>query len=322
MKLLPEIVETGAPRMAFLEDALCGLRKSAKELPCKYFYDQNGSQLFERICELQEYYLTRTELAILHRHVGAIADCLGRGCILIELGTGAGIKTRLLLDHLDTPAAYVPIDISRESLLQSADKLRQRYPRLPILPVCEDFSATLALPSLPRGNTGGRRVVYFPGSTIGNFGPVDAAALLDRIARVCEPDGGLLIGMDSTKDPALLVPAYNDSAGVTAAFNLNLLARMNRELGADFRLERFRHQAIYNPDQGRIEMYLISQEDQVVHLDGLAIRFQREEPICTEHSYKYALAKFTAFAQAAGFRLLHCWTDDRELFNVVYLTVG
>jgi dimethylhistidine N-methyltransferase len=325
MKHFPDLIEPRAPQTAFLDEVLRGLRKPAKELPCKYFYDERGSQLFEQICDLDEYYLTRTELAILHRQVDAIVECLGRHCILIELGSGTSTKTRLLLDHLPAPAAYVPIDISREPLLHSAEALRKRYSRLPVLPVCADFTTTFALPPLTplplveRGE-GERRVVYFPGSTIGNFGPSDATALLARIAGVCKPDGGLLIGIDCTKDPNLLIPAYNDRTGVTAAFNLNLLARINRELGADFHLECFRHEAVYNSDQGRIEMYLISEEEQIVHVDGLAIPFRRDEPICTEHSYKYDLAEFTSLATPAGFRLQHRWTDDRELFSIVYLT--
>jgi dimethylhistidine N-methyltransferase len=297
---------------------LDGLRRPAKELPCKYFYDELGSRLFDRICELDEYYLTRTELAILD-HAPEMADLLGPGCLLVEFGSGSGLKTRRLLDHLPEPAAYVPVDLAREHLLQSAAELRARYPGLEVLPLCADFSDDFVLPT-PR-RPAARRAVYFPGSTIGNFGPVAARRLLRRIARLCGPGGGLLLGTDLQKDPAVLEAAYDDREGVTRDFNLNLLRRINRELGADFDLDAFRHVALYNRRRGRIEMHLVSRRDQVVHLAGTVISFAEGESVRTECSYKYDLDQFRAQAAAAGLDVARVWTDERRRFAVQYLTV-
>jgi dimethylhistidine N-methyltransferase len=320
MNALPDTIQADEHRALFRAEVLRGLRNPVKELPCKYFYDERGSKLFEQICELDEYYLTRTEMEILNRHVGEMADRLGSNCVLIELGSGSDAKTRLLLEHLREPAAYVPIDLARDSLLRSTEALRRRFPGLTIAPCCADFTAPFEIAAL--AGTVGRRVVYFPGSTIGNFGPAESRNLLAQIARLCGPGGGLLLGMDLKKDPALLVPAYNDREGVTAAFNLNLLERINHELGADFDLTAFRHSAVYNRELGRIEMFLISACDQVVHLGDSAIAFRREEAICTEHSYKYDLQEFEPLARSAGFQLEERWTDDRRRFAVVYLTLA
>jgi dimethylhistidine N-methyltransferase len=306
-------------RSVFQTDVLAGLQKPAKTLPCKYFYDARGSKLFEEICSLAEYYPTRTELAILKRHVAEMAALLGPRSLLIEFGSGAGTKTRLLLDHLSDPAAYVPVDISRDALRRSARLLAVRYPNLPVHPLCVDFAASFSVPKF--GISANRRVVYFPGSTIGNFGPEDAKALLTRIAQLCCPGGGLLIGADLKKDLDILLPAYNDSRGVTAAFNLNLLTRINRELGADFHVEHFRHAAIYNEDHGRIEMYLICDQAQTVQLGQTRISFRRGERICTEHSYKYDVEDLPALAAAAGFHLRHMWLDERRWFSVQYFAL-
>jgi dimethylhistidine N-methyltransferase len=309
-----------AQRRTFRADVLCGLRQSPKSLPCKYFYDARGSQLFDAICDLEEYYPTRTELKILEDHVSEMAVCLGKQCLIIEFGSGSSIKTRLLLDHVSQPAGYVPIDISGEHLLASAQALRHRYPDLMVTPLAQDFTAPIELPKTSRRID--KRVVYFPGSTISNFGPEEAIELLIHIAQIVRPQGALLIGVDLKKDRAIIEPAYNDAKGVTAAFNLNLLGRINRELGADFDLQAFRHRAVYNEVAGRIEMYLISKKHQIVHIDKAKITFAENESICTEYSYKFAFDEFKALAQRAGFQVLRTWSDSRSLFSVQYLTLA
>jgi len=307
-----------APADALRADVLRGLAAVPKELPSKYFYDEAGSTLFEQICELEEYYPTRTELGIMRRHAAEMAALLGRRCLLIEYGSGSSIKTRLLLDHLAEPAAYVPVDISGAHLRRSAGALAREYPHVVVLPVCADFTHGVDLPR--GGRRPARRVVYFPGSTIGNFTPAEAVALLRQTARLCGAGGGLLLGADLKKDPAVLHAAYNDARGVTAAFNLNLLARLNRELGADFRLDQFRHYAPYNPCHGRIEMYLVSRLEQQVRIGPDRFCFAEGEPIRTEYSYKYSPKDLRALAVAAGFEVRQVWTDDRRYFSVLYLT--
>ena len=311
--------DAAPPRQQFLHDVLAGLRSRPKRLPSKYFYDRRGSQLFDRICELEEYYLTRTELAIMRAHADEMAGALGERCVLIEYGSGSSRKTRILLDHLTEPAAYVPVDISREHLFRAAARLARKYPALAVHPVCADFTAPFDLPSLDCGC--GPRIVYFPGSTIGNFDPRETVELLGRIADLVGLGGGLLIGADLRKPVSILEPAYNDAQGVTAQFNLNLLARINRELGAEFRLDRFRHHAFFNDAESRIEMHLISTADQSVRIDGAVIDFRRGESIHTENSYKYSLDHFRALAAEAGFRVERVWTDPDALFSVQYLSV-
>jgi L-histidine Nalpha-methyltransferase len=302
-----------------LDEVLRGLSSPQKELPCKFFYDDAGSQLFEQITELDEYYPTRTEQRIMRQSGEEMADMAGSDCLLIEYGSGSSQKTRILLDHLRQPAGYVPIDISCELLKQSAGAIAEAYPGLRVVPVCGDYTASLDLPAkLPKGR---RRLAYYPGSTIGNFVPEDARRFLARIAEVCGPGGGLLIGVDMKKDPLMLHRAYNDALGVTAAFNLNVLARLNREFRADFAVEKFRHYAFYNPVFGRIEMHLVSLAEQVVHLGGVLIHFDRGESIWTEASYKYTPQEFAALAGRAGWRAQRVWTDDRGLFSVQYLEV-
>ena len=302
----------------FLRDVLDGLRRPRKRLPCKYFYDDAGSRLFDRICELDEYYPTRCELDLLHRHAGEMADAAGRRAVLIEYGSGSGLKTRLLLERLREPAAYVPVDISGEHLERSAARLARRYPRLPVLPVAADFTRPFALPPLPPN--AGRRVVFFSGSTIGNFRPAEAVRLLAQMARLCGPGGALLIAADLKKDRAVLEAAYNDQAGVTAAFNLNLLTRINRELGADFDPATFRHHAFYNERRGRIEMHLVSRKQQIVTVGGAVVAFARGESVRTEYSYKYGLADFAALAARAGLRVGRVWTDAKGWFSAQWLT--
>jgi dimethylhistidine N-methyltransferase len=306
-------------RQRFLADVLPGLRQPQKVLPCKYFYDAHGSWLFEEICKLDEYYLTRTELAIMQRHAGEMARLIGPNSALIEYGSGASIKTRLLLDHLTTPAAYIPIDMSADFLYRSSREIAVRYPGLEVKPLCADFTAEYELPALPHSVK--RRVIYFPGSTIGNFGPADTDRLLSRMAAICGPDGAVLLGFDLQKDLKVLLAAYDDAKGVTRDFNLNLLARINRELEANFDLEAFQHCARYNRDLNCIEMYLVSKRDQVVELSGQRISLAANESIRTERSYKYNIKTFGRRITDVGLHVEKIWTDERKYFAVAFLAV-
>jgi dimethylhistidine N-methyltransferase len=301
-----------------LSDVIAGLSSDPRTLPCKYFYDERGAALFRKICELPEYYITRTEIDILDRHRAEIASQLGPNIELIGLGTGAGTKTRVLIEALDKPAAYIPVDISEKQLRKSSMLFRKIFPDLEILPVCADYLQPVVLPS-PR-HKAARNIVYFPGSTIGNFEPKEALEFLRRVANVSGQGGGLLIGADLQKDPSVIEAAYNDSAGVTAQFNLNLLARLNRGIGADFDLGQWQHRAIYNSDAGRIEMYLISATDQTVHIGDREFHFRAGEKILTEHSYKHTPEGFIALAGQAGFDFVKLWTDDARLFGVFYFS--
>ena len=304
-----------------LRDALAGLTRPARTLPCKYFYDDLGSDLFDQICALPEYYPTRTELAISHQHAAEMATACGPHVRLLELGSGSSTKTRVLLDHLRSPAAYLPVDIARDFLRASADAIAAAYPDLSVQPVCADFTGPLAEPLAGHHTLSARRtIVYFPGSTIGNFADPDAVALLTNIAALLGDHGGLLIGVDLRKDIAVLERAYNDSQGVTAAFNKNLLVRLNRELAADFAVEQFTHHAHYDREFGRIEMQLISCRRQAVHIAGHRFDFTNDEPIVTEHSHKYTLDGFAALAAAANLHVRQVWTDRDQLFSVQYLT--
>jgi dimethylhistidine N-methyltransferase len=313
-----DLCDLSPERERFLADVLAGLAQDPKTLPCKYFYDERGSALFDRICTLPEYYPTRTELAILRRHAGAMAAALGPRCLLVEYGSGSSTKTRLLLDRLAAPAAYVPVDISREHLLHSAQALAAHYPALRVIPVCADFTQPFALPEV----SGAARVVgYFPGSTIGNFAPAEARKFLASVAEQCGAGGALLIGVDLEKPRSVLEPAYDDARGVTAEFNRNLLRRVNRELGGDFDLAAFDHRAFWNAALGRVEMHLVSRRDQVVHLAGRTIPFAKGESIHTENSHKYEIGGFAELSAAAGFGVERVWTDDAGLFSVQLLRV-
>jgi len=304
-------------RECFLTEILIGLRKLQKELPSKYFYDERGSHLFERICELEEYYIPRTETSIMQAHIKEIAELIGPHVLLIEYGSGNCEKVRFLLDHLHDPVAYVPIDISLEQLLYVTKELASEYPKLEVHPVCADYLSSFNLPEPKRPSE--RVVVYFPGSTIGNFDPIPAKHFLEHVANVCGTAGALLIGVDLKKDPAVLHSAYNDKEGITAAFNLNLLQRINRELDCDFQIEWFQHYAFYNPRKSRVEMHLISQRDQAVHLKMETISFTSGESIWTESSYKYNLDEFERMAAAAGFKVERVLMDERQWFSVQYL---
>jgi len=303
---------------SFLEEVLTGLSKEQKELPCKYFYDERGSFLFENICTVDEYYIPQAEREIMQARIQEIVDQLGRGVLLVEYGCGDCRKTRILLENLRELAAYVPIDISWDQLLRVSGELGSEYPAIELLPVCADYTNHFELPMAQQPVD--RRVVYFPGSTIGNFDPAEARSFLERIATVCGPGGAVLIGVDLKKDPRVLHAAYNDSRGVTAAFNLNLLERINRELDCDFQLDQFEHYAFYNPGEGRVEMHLVSLREQFVHLDGMTIPFCEGESIWTENSYKYGLGEFERLAAGAGFRVKRVWTDKRRWFSVQYLS--
>jgi dimethylhistidine N-methyltransferase len=297
---------------SFRDDVVAGLSAPQKLLSPKYFYDASGSRLFERICRLPEYYVTRAELALTRRHLAAIARFAGRGCQLIEYGSGEGVKSRLLI-RAAHPAVYVPIDISQDALDDAARRLAREFPGLRIHPLLGDFSRPIDIP-VRRGMPS---VVYFPGSTIGNLTPEEAHAFLSMSRGIA---ARMLVGVDLKKDPAVLHAAYNDSRGVTAAFNLNLLVRINRELGANFDLRRWRHYAFYNPAQGRIEMHLVSMGEQKVALGKHRFHFASGETIHTENSYKYSLDGFRELAARAGFSTTKVWTDRRELFALHGLT--
>lgn len=304
------------PREEFARDLLDGLQRKPKQIGCKYFYDARGSELFDRICRLPEYYQTRTETALLRENAYEIAGMMGPHVELIEFGAGSLAKVRILLDALEEPRIYVPIDISGDYLLDVVVGLEEDYPEMTLKPVIADFTQTLNLG--PKAAGIARRVGFFPGSTIGNFTRDAAVAFLKNAASVLG-GGGLLIGTDLVKDPAILHAAYNDSAGVTALFNKNLLLRANRELGANFDLGQFAHHACYNPVAMKIEMYLVSLARQTVRVTGQTIRFAQGEAVHTEDSHKYTIEGFTELAMEAGFALRKSWVDEDRLFAIHWL---
>ena len=297
-------------------DVLSGLARPQKSLAPKYFYDARGSELFEAICALPEYYPTRIELAMMQDSAGDMARRLGPQSLLIEYGAGSGRKTRVLIEAL-APAAYMAIDISRTALRQCAAELAAAYPAVRVAAVCADYTRPLQLPEMETGAR--RRVIYFPGSTIGNFTRAEALVFLRYAHAIAGPGGAMLVGVDLKKDPARLHAAYNDAQGVTAAFNLNLLTRINRELGGDFAVSAFEHHAFYDTDEGRIEMHLRSLREQNVNVAGQTFHFRAGETIHTENSCKYAVAEFQQLARDAGFTAAFCWTDAGQLFSIHYL---
>jgi dimethylhistidine N-methyltransferase len=292
-----------------------GLGRTPKEIPCKYFYDAEGSALFDAICALPEYYQTRTEVALLRRHAGELAALIGRHAEIVEFGAGALRKVRILLDALENPRGYSPIDISGAYLRDVTRPLKAEYPGLALRPVVADFTQPLHLPAMTGVQ---KRVGFFPGSTIGNFRPDAAMSLLRRMRDMLD-GGGLLVGVDLVKDPAILHAAYNDAAGVTAAFNKNLLARANREFDAGFELDGFAHYAPYNPKAQRIEMYLVSLKRQSVLLNGQQVEFQSGEAVHTEDSHKYTIESFREIAARAGFIPRAVWADENRLFSLHWL---
>ncbi|MEL7033414.1 MAG: L-histidine N(alpha)-methyltransferase [Pseudomonadota bacterium] len=299
----------------FRMDVVRGLSKPQKTLPCQYFYDEAGSILFEQITELEEYYPTRTEISILNEHIDEIAATLGPGVLLVEYGAGASTKTRILLDHLVDPSGYVPIDVSETFLLHTADGLRRDYPDLAVHPIVGDFMIRLGLPS----DISGQPVGFFPGSTIGNLSDTDIDTFMRAARALLGKSGQFLIGVDLRKSPDILIPAYDDAAGVTAAFNLNLLTRINRELGVDFDLSAFAHRAIWNDRASRIEMHLESLSEQQVKIGQDQFFFAAGETIHTENSRKFDLETLTTQMSAAGWHSMRVWTDPKAYFAVILL---
>jgi len=306
---------------ARLERVVAGLRESPPRISPVWFYDQRGSVLFERICELPEYYPTRTELAIMRSHSAEMAEALGSRVTLVEPGSGASVKTRLLLAALDEPAAYVPVDISRDHLLGAARRLQRDFPRLRVQPVCGDFTATLQVPAAALEGSQ-RTVVYFPGSTLGNFDYAEAVGLLARLGATAGPGGAVLLGLDRVKPAAILERAYDDAQGVTAEFNLNALRHMNRELGAGFDLSSFEHRAPWVAAKERIEMHLVARRDVSFKVDAAVFRLARGEYLLTEYSHKYTPESASRIAAAAGLKLRRTWSDPREWFSVLLLEPG
>jgi dimethylhistidine N-methyltransferase len=302
-----------------VSEILAGLRAPQKRISPKYFYDQRGSELFDEICELPEYYPTRTERAIMETHLPQIAELVGPRVSVIEFGAGSNVKAKQLLAGLHEPVAYVPVEISGEYLFEQAAELAREFPELSIEPVVADFTKPFDLPSHPVEPLS--NLVFFPGSTIGNFTRTEASDLLEVMATEAGPDGALLIGVDLIKDTDTLRAAYNDSQGVTAAFNLNVLEHLNAGVGADFRSELFEHDAVYDDKHERIEMRLVARADHTVTVAGEPIRFVAGEYIITEYSHKYSIAGFRELARRAGLLPHTVWTDARERFSVHYLTV-
>lgn len=306
------------------EDVARGLRSLPGRLPSKYFYDDRGAGLFQQITELDAYYPTRTEIAILERNMVEIAAAIGPDAAVVEFGSGSGDKTWVLLRHLDSPVAYVPVDISRAQLVEFAGRVADELPDLLVMPVCADYTAGLQLPPLP--DTARRSVGFFPGSTIGNFDTEETPIFLRRARQMLGPDGGLLLGVDLRKDPAIIELAYNDPEGVTAQFNLNLLTRINRECGADFEVSGFEHLAFFDDAASRIETRIVSKRAQTVRIGACQdrdepseIRFERGDYIVTEYSHKYDLESLGRLAEPAGWSIEQVWMDERNWFAVVLL---
>lgn len=310
----------GTARDGLLRDVLDGLARQPKSIPSKYFYDARGSELFERICAQPEYYLTRAETEILEGHGADIAAAVGPRPLVLEYGSGSGVKTRRLLQALQQPVAYVPVEISRSALADSVAELGAAFPDIEMLPVYADFSRPVTLPDARAAPA--RVLVFFPGSTIGNFAPRDAQGLLKVMREDMGASGLALVGIDLQKDPAMLEAAYNDAAGVTAAFTLNLLLRINRELDADFDVARFAHRARYDAAAGRIETHIVSRQAQRVQIDGHVFAFAAGETIHVEYSHKYTIDAFAGMASAVGLRVKQHWCDREERFAAVLLEVA
>jgi len=304
----------------FLKDVLAGLSGIPKSMPCKYLYDKRGSELFDRICGLKEYYLTRVELEIMNQYAGEMSSLIGAHAVLIEFGSGSSLKTRLLLDVLPQPSAYIPVDISSQHLADSVRSLSAEFPQIHIIPLDADFTNELTLPKF--GGDGDKRVVYFPGSTIGNFAADEAVELLKKIAVLVGVGGGLLIGVDLVKDKGILESAYNDSEGITAQFNLNILRRLNRELNAEIQIDQFKHYAFYDFSGERIEIHLESITDQVIKINEHEFEILAGETIHTENSHKYRIDGFEQLAKTAGFNRRKVWVDAEGLFSVQYFVVN
>ncbi len=301
---------------AFLSDVLEGLSRNQKTLPSRWLYDDRGSELFEEITDVAEYYPTRTERSILLRHAEELARFVGKNAQILEYGAGAGIKTEILLGALMQPQLYVPIDIAGDYLQKTAVRIQERFPDIETWPINEDFTTDFDLPTvIPPGS----RAAFFPGSTIGNLNPEEANSFLKRVRRHVGEEGKAIIGIDLKKDLGILLPAYDDRQGITAAFNLNLLVRINRELGANFALDRFAHEARWNADESAIEMHLVSRDDQIVTVSGRSFAFRTGETIHTESSRKYDTQSFGEIAKSNGWSMHKTWTDPASHFAVVGL---
>tara|TARA_B100001142_G_scaffold214888_1_gene212987 strand:+ start:147 stop:1103 length:957 start_codon:yes stop_codon:yes gene_type:complete len=306
---------------AFLKDVVWGLKQNQKQLACKYFYNERGSKLFDAICLLEEYYPTRTETALLKTYGKEIASYIGPEVCLIEYGCGSLVKTRILIDALERPCLFIPIDISEEHLLRASQNLASQYHELEILPHVADFTKPMVLPKQARYKNI-KCVGFFPGSTIGNFSPSEAIKFLKGMAKTIGQGGGLLIGVDMKKDEKILVQAYDDNSGVTASFNLNLIERINQELGGNFDVSAFKHKANYNNIKGRIELFLVSLKKQTVRIQNFEFSFEKNETIHTENSYKYHINEFISLAERAGFFTIKTWVDEKNLFSLHYLKTG
>ncbi|MEM8945396.1 MAG: L-histidine N(alpha)-methyltransferase [Planctomycetota bacterium] len=303
----------------FFDDVITGLSATPKQLPSKYLYDERGSQLFDEICLLEEYYPTRCEDEIIRRYCQEMADQIGPGVCLVEYGSGSSTKTRTLLRSLEDPVAYVPVDISGEHLDSTAGQLRQGFPSIEVLPVCADFTQPFGIPKPARRPT--HTAVFFPGSTIGNFERDAVLDMLRQIAELCGRGGGLLIGIDLQKNIDVIEAAYNDARGVTAEFNLNMLRHINRELSGDFQLDKFEHRAVYDCDEHRVEISLVSTRDQAVSVCDRSFELRKDEQILTEYSHKYTVEGFAQVAAEANLTLRRFWTDDRDRFAVLHLAL-
>jgi dimethylhistidine N-methyltransferase len=311
---LAALIDLSPSVAEFRASVWAGLDQHQKTVPAKFFYDREGSRLFEEICLTPEYYPTRTERKLLASVAPEVADLVGPGRAVLEFGSGAGVKTRTLLDRLNAPIAYVPVEISRARLVEVTSELAADYPKIQIAPVCADYTKPFKLPSVAADAV--KWLGFFPGSTIGNFTPPQATQFLSQARRMLGANGLMLVGVDLRKDIAILNAAYNDAAGVTADFNLNLLARINRELDGDFDLSQFAHNAFYEPEQGRIEMHLVSSRSQSVNVAGRVFDFDADETIHTENSYKYDVDQFRSLAASAGWSHRAVWTDSDRLFSL------
>ena len=327
-ELLSNDFEQSILRETLLNEVVAGLSQPQKRMNPKFFYNELGSKLFDEICKQPEYYPTRVENVILQDYANDMAELLGQPDILIEYGSGTSQKVEILLDRLPELSAYVPIEISKETLLQSSERLRAKYTKLKVIPICADFTTGLELPLFhiskstvkPAGKLL-KRVAFFPGSTLGNFESQAAKRFLIDATDHVGWKGGLLVGIDLKKDPAILESAYNDAEGLTARFNLNLLTHLNLLFESDFDLNGFYHRAVYNKNFGRVEMHLVSNREQMVHLGGMELGFKKWETIHTESSYKYSLEDFYLLAEKSGFHPIKTWTDPEKLFSVHYLEV-
>lgn len=317
LKAPAELIDLEPKTTNMLKEVLVGLSKSQKTIPPKFLYDKKGSEIFEKICELPEYYPTRAETEILKTYSHEMAEIIGENALVIEPGSGSGEKVRYLLRELDSPAGYVPIEISKDILLRMTEEFGEEFPNLRVLPVCADFSQDIELPVSVEGQAG-RKIVFFPGSTIGNLSPDEAISFLRKFGKMMEPNGGLLIGVDLKKDKETFKLAYDDPQGVTADFNLNLLERLNREIDASFETQNFRHEAFYNEELGRVEMHLKSVIPQLVRVNQTVFRFREGETIHTENSYKYTVEEFCELCAKAKLQIKHHWKDSKELFCVYY----